>query len=409
MQFNKGCRRMKVLIIDDDDSKIKVITTFLLELEGFDEKNIVECTNIIDAKRELRSKKYDILLLDMQLPIRDKGIPMPKAGLDLLNELRNHRRFNQPKLIIGITAFEKELNSVKDDFDNILEHVVYFSLTSDGWKNQLTEKFDYFVSSRENLIQYQYDIAIVCALKTPELDAVKKAIGGWSEEVVENDKGTKYYSSSFNGRSIIVASAFQMGMPASTALSMKIINLFRPKYLFMAGICAGIEGSVNLGDIIVVDQSWDYGSGKINSKDDQQVFQIEPYPLRLGAALKANALELQGKKDVIASIQNDWIGVESDKSVLRVHIGPMPSGAAVIANKDVANQVKDGQHRKLLGIEMEAYGVMCAAEYSPEPKPEVMVVKSVCDFADNKKNDDFHLYAAYTSASFIVKYIKEYC
>lgn len=400
---------MKVLIIDDDDIKIKVITRFLLELKGFDEKNIIECTNIVDGKRELRLNKYDILLLDMQLPTRDKGLPMPKAGLAFLNELRNHRRYNQPKLIIGITAFEKELNSVKDDFDNMLEHIVYFSPTSDGWKNQLTEKFDYFLSCEENLIQYNYDVAIVCALKTPELDAVKKAIGGWSEEVVENDKGTKYYTSSFNGRSIIIASAAQMGMPASTALSMKVIHLFKPKYLFMSGICAGVEGSVNLGDIIVVEQSWDYGSGKINFKDDQQVFQIEPYPLRLGAALKANAVELQGKKDVIASIQNNWIGGEANKNVLRVHIGPMPSGAAVIANKDVANQVKDGQHRKLLGIEMEAYGAMCAAEYSPEPKPEVMVVKSVCDFADNKKNDDFHLYAAYTSASFIVEYIKEYC
>ena len=56
------------------------------------------------------------------------------------------------------------------------------------------------------------------------------------------------------------------------------------------------------------------------------------------------------------------------------------------------------QHRKLTGIDMETYGVYSAADEAPLPQPSVFALKSVCDFADERKNDDFQAYAAYTSA-----------
>jgi nucleoside phosphorylase len=61
-------------------------------------------------------------------------------------------------------------------------------------------------------------------------------------------------------------------------------------------------------------------------------------------------------------------------------------------------QVQKAQHRKLLGIEMEAYGVMCAADDLPTPQPRAIVLKGVSDFADSAKSDAFREYAAYVSA-----------
>lgn len=57
------------------------------------------------------------------------------------------------------------------------------------------------------------------------------------------------------------------------------------------------------------------------------------------------------------------------------------------------------QHRKTIGIEMESYGVFVAASEAVSPQPRVFSIKSVCDFADEEKNDNHQGYAAYTSAA----------
>jgi len=47
-------------------------------------------------------------------------------------------------------------------------------------------------------------------------------------------------------------------------------------------------------------------------------------------------------------------------------------------------------------------------KHATKPKPEPLVIKSVCDFADKDKNDGFQEYAAYTSANFLYEYAKRY-
>jgi nucleoside phosphorylase len=90
-----------------------------------------------------------------------------------------------------------------------------------------------------------------------------------------------------------------------------------------------------------------------------------------------------------------------------VRIGPVASGAAVLQNPEIVADVQK-QHRKTLGVEMEAYGVFVAAHEAPEPQPRVLAIKSVCDLADEQKSDDFQGYAAYTSARFLRLLVEEY-
>ncbi len=43
---------------------------------------------------------------------------------------------------------------------------------------------------------------------------------------------------------------------------------------------------------------------------------------------------------------------------------------------------------------------MAAADYARQPAPYALAIKSVCDFADAHKGDNWQAYAAYTSAAF---------
>jgi len=49
---------------------------------------------------------------------------------------------------------------------------------------------------------------------------------------------------------------------------------------------------------------------------------------------------------------------------------------------------------------------MAAAYYSGPNRPKVLIAKSVCDFANPEKNDNWQSYAAYTSAQFAYNFLK---
>ena len=79
-------------------------------------------------------------------------------------------------------------------------------------------------------------------------------------------------------------------------------------------------------------------------------------------------------------------------------MGPLASGASVLAAKKQTEPIKM-QHRKVIAIDMEAYAIFAAAEEAPLPQPKAFVLKSICDFADDEKDDLYQSYAAYTSAN----------
>lgn len=196
---------------------------------------------------------------------------------------------------------------------------------------------------------------------------------------------------------VVAAAALEMGMPAATALSMKMIYQFRPKYLAMLGITAGVTGS--FGDILVAEMGWDYQSGKTKpgSSPDRR-FAPDPHPIQLDTRLKARVSLFKGRTDILENIRRGWAGggVAHRPSVL---MGPLASGASVVQDPQVVKELLE-KNRKLVGLEMETYGVYLAARMCSNPRPLAISMKSICDFADPAKADDYQRYAAYTSANF---------
>jgi len=94
-------------------------------------------------------------------------------------------------------------------------------------------------------------------------------------------------------------------------------------------------------------------------------------------------------------------------NALRMHVGPIASGSAVIADTRILKGVQD-QKRELLGVEMEVYGLYAAVASASRPKPSALAFKSVCDFANTKKNDEHQGYAAYTAANALKEFFERY-
>jgi nucleoside phosphorylase len=174
----------------------------------------------------------------------------------------------------------------------------------------------------------------------------------------------------------------------------------------MTGITAGIRGRVEFGDVIVANPSWDGGSGKWIIQRDSPQFLAAPHQLPLSVTLRDKFRALSQDVALLARIKEQW-PAGAPSSELRVRMGPLVSNASVLADRVSAERIQ-ARHRELLGIEMEAYALFAAAEECSEPRPTAFALKSVVDFADGERNDQYQAYAAFTSAQVLRHFAQLY-
>jgi len=321
----------------------------------------------------------------------------------------------------GINTYRIELKEILEytlSLDEVKEYLLTIDDNGDK-KNEQTiieeieEKGVYTPNnSNENI----FDIAIVTAINTPELKKVKDIIQNINRLPIKSDP-TIYHNGHFTKSdgskiSVVVGCDDKMGLPAASSLSMKMIYTFKPKYLVMLGICAGIKGKVNSGDILIADLVWDYGSGKhVLVKNfwgvKKRIFKPYINQIQLDVHLEGLLKSICSDKKYVSQIQSNWNSSNSQiDTPLEAKSGPFASGSAVIANENIVSEIND-KHGKLLGFDMEAYGVFNAARYSPFGNTKAITIKSVSDFGDSDKNnknkDLLQDYAAYTSAQFFLE------
>jgi nucleoside phosphorylase len=186
-----------------------------------------------------------------------------------------------------------------------------------------------------------------------------------------------------------------MGPVAASILTMKPLLKYRPSLVAMAGICAGIPGKAEIGDVIATEISWDWQSGKYVDNNGTEGFQIAPHQLGVHDACRNALWMLKRDEEFWRSLAPKALDakVKQPKLVL----GPMATGSSVLADARVADRIKENQHKNVAGLDMETYGVFAAAQaYSADTK--VISLKSVCDKGDIKKNNRYQSYAASVAA-----------
>lgn len=248
------------------------------------------------------------------------------------------------------------------------------------------------------------DVVLLSALRDPELNAIRDYFPvDWQtsgQATVAYQVGRMKVS---GGEEISIAAACQngMGMVQAALLTHKAIAAWRPKLVLMLGVCAGVEGRANFGDIIIGKQVFDYGSGKIESG----ILVPDYAPLEINEGLTTYLGELAWDASVLRRIKDDW-PVQSGRpdTELKAIVGPVCSGAAVVADDTVVKNITEHK-RSIIGIDMEAFGVAAACVSSSVYRTPFATIKSVQDFANSRKNDKFRQYAAFTSASFAREFL----
>ena len=398
---------MKILLVEDQAGKRQSISHALGEVEGVTSADIEHAGDSTTARKLLARQRFDLLVLDIAIPQRADLEVDRSAGMQLLEDVleEGSNVFRVPTHVVGITAYEDIYEAVSGRFASRLLTVLLYDPASTEWSTALQARTRHITRAMKaqdsDLYSYGIDLGIITALQSPELDAVKQLPWEWQHADTPGDHNI-YWSgrapSPFGVIEVRAAAVNRMGLAPTAVLTSKMIQTFRPRVVAMVGISAGVRGKTNVGDVIVADPTWDSGNGKWVLKGGRPEFAPAPHQIALDTSMREHFMALAGDAPTLTDIRERW-RAEKPSHALAIHVGPLASVAAVMADGRTIDAIVSHQHRETLGLDMEAYALMLAAQDCVEPRPlAALVVKGVVDFADGKKDDQFRHYAAYTSA-----------
>ncbi|KAK6496766.1 hypothetical protein TWF481_001754 [Arthrobotrys musiformis] len=271
----------------------------------------------------------------------------------------------------------------------------------------------------ETLRREDYTVGWICALKE-EMVAAKIMLDKIHQKLPQLPNDTNsYILGSIGEHNIVIACLPEAGTNQAGKVATWMVSSFsNVKVGLMVGIGGGVPGKVRLGDVVVSTPTdrypgvVQYDYGKVEGKGFRRTGALNKPPTALLTALKSlqaehdiSGFELQESLDRLGKLypklgksykQRPSPGPQLDGDEggeeTEIHYGLIISGNMVIKDAKYRDELDESLDGKVLCIEMEAAGLM-------DDFP-CMVIRGICDYADSRKNDDWHHYAATVAAAF---------
>lgn len=142
---------MTILLVDDDVIKIDKIKRVIVESLHLFNHNLIVKGNVADAMEILLlNRPVDLLILDMNLPVRRDSAIKRLAGLNLLKEINRRSNISKPESIVGLTSYKNEEIASKADFEKEGWAIVHCDLKLSEWENTIANKLIYLMERKKS-------------------------------------------------------------------------------------------------------------------------------------------------------------------------------------------------------------------------------------------------------------------
>lgn len=387
---------VKILIADDSTEKIGAVKQLIKSKNN--DASVSYSLDIEDTRAKLYDNYYDLLIFDLNMPNSIGESPSMDNGISFIDEIKETQKIKKPLEIVILSAFDEYVSSFKENAEHAGFVVLQYDSSTVNWKDVITSKIEYLAACE---IQRKYiprppkcDVFIQTAVQV-ETEAVQDVFPSSKCYQLPNDTATYYHSEiDVDGKSINIVYAQQtdMGMTAAACLSSRAILGFEPQYIIMSGIAAGLDNQMNLGDVMIAFDIWDYSMGKYEENSDKE---IEFIPDSKHRQLDDKLLEMI--RTNIGDLQNALQADLVDQNIKpQIHMVDYASGVAVIKSKEYVKEHVLSHARKTKALDMEAYAIYYSAAKSTCTKG--IVIKSISDLANKDKDDSYQGIASKTSA-----------
>lgn len=141
---------MKILIIEDDETKIAQLTDLFMSIDRVIE--LASRKSYQSGLRELLREKYDLIILDMSMPIFDKtnnesgGFFERFAGEKILREMLRKKMTTKTILLTMFESFGEGYKTItlqtlnqklKNNYSEFYIDCIHYNASESKWKNDL--------------------------------------------------------------------------------------------------------------------------------------------------------------------------------------------------------------------------------------------------------------------------------
>ena len=376
---------MKIMLIEDASEKYRAIISHL-KSRGVLEKDIIHAKNMTDFAAHLNSD-IGLFIIDFNLPNIDDGATQ-KNGKAILESIVKAGKLDA--LLLAISSYPNDFPDLRDFYESNGCILADFS-NKKGWQSTL----DHLLTQlKKNL---KFDFLIFCALQEERNPYIVLSNGG--QQTIRG--GIDCYDIDIGNKKGTIVLLPQMGLVNAAVTASLCIDRFRPSVIGMSGICGGIKGRAQLGQLFVSAIAFEYQSGKWASDG----FKQEPYQVPTDHITITELKALINSDDLIGKLEEGFRG-RRPQNAHKPEVGLFASGSAVIADADHLKQIET-THRKVNAIDMEVYAIHRAAELSLA-RPSCICAKTVVDLCDKKKSDELHSYGSYISAKFLINAVSNF-
>lgn len=391
---------MKILLLDDDGEKLRYISHYLESLGH----RCIQVNHIESMKRHLCETKYDILIVDLEIPVENEehyeGV---ENGFEALEYIRNTTdTLFFPKRILVLSRYLDEANMCRLNSLGVIG--ICYDVPRGKWREALRKELEYTALAAGRKIDADIVILTVVDNEKKQLEKVFK----WLPLSVENDP-LEYYFADVDTKhgqklKLVHCHISVMGVVATSQATARVIELFEPDMVIMCGIAGGRPGKTNFGDIILAETSVNFAGGSIeetpegaiNFLPDNEVIDMIPSlvkPFRAYRNDKNLLRDIRDNSDLMDEYRND----------ICLHIGRIATGPAVIKSEIFAEKYIKAHNRNYIAVDMETYGMYYTAKHLGR---RYLSVKSISDNADQKKNDSYQKFAALIAANLVKHFIE---
>lgn len=408
---------IKILIIDDIQEKVDALTTTLLKLYPEGAISIESAGTIAYGREKLQSSTYDLLILDMVLPELEGDEALRTAGARFLSEIYQNESIKTPLQIIGLTEYDTEFSELQQEFKDKLWYLLFYSRTSDDWKEQLKTKvfqLGQYKKAVEDEVanRDKFDIGVICALRE-EFTQMLRAFSRVKWESIQIE-GLPYSFRSgilttrgFRDLKIIAGCTDKAGMCPTSILATTMYTKLGVETIFMTGITAGIKyDDLQLDDIIIAEAIMDYASGKLKEDERGEIKLLkEVNQIQANRNLISKMADFTSRDEISDEINSDLRdkNLRDGRNNIMFKVAKTVCGPYVMAAPKVIEELKKDE-RKLQALDMEGFGLYLTAHTLDK---KALWIKGVSDFADAHKGDGRHKTCSYASAKLLYEFIRE--